>query len=219
MRKHIFITGVNTDVGKTYIGTRLIKKLSKLGFVAFKPIETGCRRKNKILIPSDSSKYFQALDKKVTLDDINPYRFIEPVSPYLAIKRERKRIYLRNYLNKFHELAKSSSILVEGAGGAFSPLALDGLNIDMMKLIQSFNILVVKDELGCISSTIANIYAFQKYKTNLDLIILNTSKKNNMDNLTEIRKYTKLPIINYNSVSSIRHIFRKVSTSLELSNR
>ena len=219
MSKHIFITGTNTDVGKTYIGVRLIKELSKLGFIAFKPIETGCRKKNKILIPSDSSKYFQALDGKVTLDDINPYRFIEPVSPYLAIKRERRRIYLRNYLNKFHELAKSSSILVEGAGGAFSPLALDGLNIDMMRLIKSFNILVVKDELGCISGAIASVHAFQKYKTNLDLIILNTSNKNNMDNLTEIRKYTKLPVINYKSVSSIRNIFRKVSTLLKLSNR
>ena len=219
MSKHIFITGTNTDVGKTYIGVRLIKELSKLGFIAYKPIETGCRKKNKILIPADSSKYFKALDKKVTLDDINPYRFIEPVSPYLAIKRERKRIYLRNYLNKFHELAKSSSILVEGAGGAFSPLALDGLNIDMMRSIKSLNILVVKDELGCISSAIASVHAFQKYKTNLDLIILNTSKENNMDNLTEIRKYTKLPVINYRGISSIRDIFRKVSFLLKLSDR
>ena len=128
------------------------------------------------------------------------------------------RLY-ENYLKKFHELAKSSLILVEGAGGAFSPLALDGLNIDMMRLIKSFNILVVKDELGCISSTIANVYAFQKYKTNLDLIILNTRKKNSMDNLTEIRKYTKLPVINYRGTSSVGEISRKVSTLLKLSNR
>ena len=219
MRKHIFITGTNTDVGKTYIGVRLIKELSKLGFIAFKPIETGCRRNNKILIPADSSKYFQALHRKVTLDDINPYRFTEAISPYLAIKREGKRIYLKNYLNKFHGLSKSSPILVEGAGGAFSPIALDGLNIDMMRLIKSFNILVVKDELGCISSTIASVYAFQKYKTNLDLIILNTRKKNNMDNLTEIRKYTEVPVINYKGASSIRDIFRRVSDLLKLSNR
>ena len=219
MSKHIFITGTNTDVGKTYIGERLIKELSKLGFVAFKPIETGCKKRKNILIPEDSSKYFLALDEKVPLDTINPYRFIEPISPYLAIKREGKRVYLKNYLNKFHELAKSSSILVEGAGGAFSPLALDGLNIDMMKMIKSFNILVVKDELGCISSTISNVYAFQRYKTKLDLIILNTNKKNGMDNLTEIRKYTKIPVLNYKDVSSIKIIFRKVSTLLKLSNR
>ena len=44
MNKYIFITGTNTDVGKTYIGTKLIKVLNKkYGFVAFKPIETGCK--------------------------------------------------------------------------------------------------------------------------------------------------------------------------------
>ncbi len=219
MSKHIFITGTNTDVGKTYIGVRLIKKLSKYGFIAFKPIETGCRRGSNTLIPADSSRYFEALNSKVTLDTINPYRFIEPISPYLAIKREGKRVYLKNYLSKFRQLAKSSSILVEGAGGAFSPLALDGLNIDMMRLIRSFNILVVKDELGCISSAISNVYAFQRYKTNLDLIILNTNKKNNMDNLREIRKYTKVPVLNYKNASSIKNIFSKVSSLLELSNR
>ena len=104
--------------------------------------------------------------------------------------KEKKRVYLKNYIGKLRQL-KSSSILVEGAGGAFSPLALDGLNIDLMKLIKSFNILVVKDELGCISSTISNIYAFERYKTRLDLIVLNTNKKNKMANFSEIKKYTK----------------------------
>ena len=87
---------------------------------------------------------------------MNPYRHIWQL-------KGGKRVYIKNYLNKFHALAKSSSILVEGAGGAFS-LALDGLNIDMMKLIKSFNILVVKDELGCISSTISNVLAFRGIK-------------------------------------------------------
>ena len=81
MSKHIFITGTNTDVGKTYIGVRLIKELSKFGFIAFKPIETGCKRKNKLLIPSDSSKYFQALNKKLSLDDINPVSYTHLTLP------------------------------------------------------------------------------------------------------------------------------------------
>ena len=195
MSKHIFITGTNTDVGKTFIGIRLIKHLMKVGYLAFKPIETGCKKRGSALIPSDSSKYYSALNNKISLDKINPYRFIEPISPYLAIKREKKRVYLKDYTGKLQRLG-SSSILVEGAGGAFSPLALDGLNIDLMKIIKSFNILVVKDELGCISSTISNIYAFERYKTRLDLIIPNTTKKNKMANLSEIKKYTNIPVLN-----------------------
>ena len=88
-----------------------------------------------------------------------------------------------------------------------------------MKLIKSFNILVVKDELGCISSTLSNIYAFEKYKTRLDLIILNTTKKNKMANLSEIKKYTDIPVLNYRNASSTKKIFTEICRLLKLSNR
>ena len=52
MPKYLFITGTNTDVGKTFIGTKLIKGLNKkYHCLAFKPIETGCAKKKDILIP------------------------------------------------------------------------------------------------------------------------------------------------------------------------
>ena len=88
-----------------------------------------------------------------------------------------------------------------------------------MKIIKSFNILVVKDELGCISSTISNIYAFERYKTRLDLIILNTTKKNKMANLSEIKKYTNIPVLNYRNAFSTKKIFMEICRLLKLSNR
>jgi dethiobiotin synthetase len=104
--------------------------------------------------------------------------------------------------------------LIEGAGGAFSPLALDGLNIDFMKLVKSINILVIKDELGCIGSAIANILAFDKYKVRLDLLVLNTKSKNKMDNINEIKKYTKIPIINFTNTKSINAIENRINKLL-----
>ena len=48
MPKYLFLTGTNTDVGKTFIGTKLIKDLNKkYNYLAFKPIETGCRKKRR----------------------------------------------------------------------------------------------------------------------------------------------------------------------------
>ena len=104
--------------------------------------------------------------------------------------------------------------MIEGAGGAFSPLALDGLNIDFMKLVKSINILVIKDELGCISSAISNILAFDKYKVRLDLLVLNTKNKNKMDNINEIKKYTKIPIINFKNTKSINAIENRINKLL-----
>ena len=207
MPKYLFLTGTNTDVGKTFIGTKLIKELNKkYNYLAFKPIETGCRKKGSKLIPADSSKYHSILSKVITLDELNPFRFATPVSPYLAIKRARKKVCIKDYFEKLKIISKDAPVLLEGAGGAFSPLALDGLNIDLMKMIKSINILIIKDELGCISSAISNVLAFEKYKVRLDLLVLNTQKKNDMDNLKEIKKYTDIPIVNYTKPSDIKII-------------
>jgi dethiobiotin synthetase len=215
MPKYLFLTGTNTDVGKTFIGTKLIKELNKkYNYLAFKPIETGCRKKGNKLIPADSSKYHSILNKVITLDELNPFRFVPPVSPYLAIKRARKKICIKDYFEKLKIISKDARVLLEGAGGAFSPLALDGLNIDLMKMIKSINILIIKDELGCISSAISNVLAFEKYKVRLDLLVLNTQKKNDMDNLREIKKYTDIPIVNYTKPSDIKTIKNKINKVL-----
>jgi dethiobiotin synthetase len=215
MPKYLFLTGTNTDVGKTFIGTKLIKELNKkYNYLAFKPIETGCRKKGSKLIPADSSKYHSILSKVITLDELNPFRFAPPVSPYLAIKRARKKVCIKDYFEKLKIISKDAPVLLEGAGGAFSPLALDGLNIDLMKMIKSINILIIKDELGCISSAISNVLAFEKYKVRLDLLVLNTQKKNDMDNLKEIMKYTDIPIVNYTKISDIKTIKNKINKIL-----
>ena len=215
MPKYLFLTGTNTDVGKTFIGTKLIKDLNKkYNYLAFKPIETGCRKKGRKLIPADSSKYYSILSKIMTLDELNPFRFVPPVSPYLAIKRARKKVYIKDYYEKLKMISKDAPILLEGAGGAFSPLALDGLNIDLMRMIKSINILIIKDELGCISSAISNILAFEKYKVRLDLLVLNTQNKNDMDNLKEIKKYTDIPIVNYTKRSDIKTIQNEINKIL-----
>ena len=89
MNKKIFITGTNTEVGKTFITKNLIERVQLKGYSVspYKPVETGCIKKSLTLIPRDSMIYFRAINKKIALDQINPYRFLEPISPAAAIKR------------------------------------------------------------------------------------------------------------------------------------
>ena len=64
-RNHrIFITGTNTDVGKTFIGLNLVRLAIKKGLkiIPFKPIETGCRIIKSKLVPDDSYRYYKLLD-------------------------------------------------------------------------------------------------------------------------------------------------------------
>ena len=99
-RKNIFISGTNTEVGKTFVTLNIIKLLVFKGTKVnpYKPIETGCKEQLSELIPHDSMLFYKAINKRISLNQINPYRFLEPISPAAAIKRSRKKIYIKDYI-------------------------------------------------------------------------------------------------------------------------
>ena len=198
--RKIFIVGTNTDVGKTFIGLNLLRLAIEKGFkvIPFKPIETGCKKIKSKLIPSDSQKYYKLLNKKVSIDLINPYRFKPPISPNMAIKLARRKIYIKDYLGKMKLLPKHDILIVEGAGGVCSPIATDGLNIDFIKKINISTILVAKDEIGVINNVLLSLNILRKYKIKVTAIILNKIKNQQpigMNNFQELSTLTKIPII------------------------
>ena len=198
--KEIFISGTNTEVGKTFITLNIIKLLESKGTRVnpYKPVETGCKQKLSELIPHDSMLFYKAINKRIDLNQINPYRFVEPISPATAIKRSRRKIYIQNYSEKLKDLPYGDITLIEGAGGLCSPLASDGYNIDFIKKINAPTILVAKDEIGVINNVILSINMLTKYKIKLLAIILNrkaNSQPLGMDNYKEIKSLCKTPLI------------------------
>ena len=198
--KKIFISGTNTDVGKTFVTEKIIKLIESKGRLVspFKPVETGCEKKLSELVPYDSTIFYRAINKRISLDKINPYRFLEPISPAAAIKRSRKKIMISNYVKKIKDLPESDITIIEGAGGLCSPLALDGYNIDLAKKIHASTILVAKDEIGVINNVILSISMLKKYKIKTIAIVLNRismKQPRGMDNYNEIRSLTKIPLI------------------------
>jgi len=198
--RKLFITGTNTEVGKTFVTCEMLKHLvkSKKSTAAFKPIETGCTKNNKILQPNDSKLFYKVLGKTLSLDLINPYRFIPPISPNRAIRLAKENITLNDYCDKLNLLNTHDYILIEGAGGICSPLSCDGLNIDFAKKVKMDSILIARDEIGVINNVILSINTFIKYKLNLKAIVLNrinTKQPCGMDNVKELRSFTNIPII------------------------
>ena len=198
--KKIFISGTNTEVGKTFVTENIIKIIESAGILIspFKPVETGCKKKLSELIPNDSSIFYKAINKRISLDKINPYRFLEPISPAAAIKRSRRKIFISDYVKKLKDLPNNDIIIIEGAGGLCSPLALDGYNIDLAQKIHAPIILVAKDEIGVINNVILSINMLKKYKIKIIAIVLNRIsmiQPRGMDNYNEIRSFTKIPLI------------------------
>tara|TARA_B100000927_G_scaffold49681_1_gene36503 strand:+ start:1653 stop:2324 length:672 start_codon:yes stop_codon:yes gene_type:complete len=198
--RKLFITGTNTEVGKTFVTCEMLEYLVKYkkSIAAFKPVETGCNKNNKILQPNDSKRFFKVLGKTLSLDLINPYRFIPPISPNRAIRLAKKNITLNDYCDKLNLLKTFDYILIEGAGGVCSPLSCDGLNIDFAKKVKMDSILVARDEIGVINNVILSINTFIKYKLKLKAIVLNRinpKQPRGMDNVKELRSFTNIPII------------------------
>ena len=200
MNKKIFITGTNTEVGKTFITKNLIERIQLKGYSVgpYKPVETGCIKKSLTLIPRDSMIYFRAVNKKIALDQINPYRFLEPISPAAAIKRSKRKVTINDYLSKLKDLPNSDLTMIEGAGGLCSPLAPDGYNIDLIRKVKVPTVLVAKDEIGVINNVILSLSMLQKYKIRVLAIVLNrkvSSQPDGMNNYQEIKSLTKVPLI------------------------
>ena len=196
----LFISGTGTDVGKTFVTENLIYLLKAKGFTVspYKPIETGCKKNKSKLIPSDASKFYKLIDKEIDIDLINPYRFQQPISPNRAIRLANKKIFINDYIGRSKLLPKNDYLIVEGAGGLYSPISTDGYNIDLIKKMKIPTVLVAKDEIGVINNILLNLDLLKKYKISVLAIILNkinSLQPNGMDNHKDMKSLTKIPLI------------------------
>ena len=198
--KTLFITGTDTEVGKTYVGNILVKALHKAGLTCIprKPIETGCTLENGVFIPEDATMYAHATNNEVPLDEICPYRYEPPISPERAVRLANDTVTTEDLTQACNLETPTDILLVEGAGGFYSPLCSDGLNADLAQNLKSDVILIVKDRLGCINQALLSIEAIQTRKLNLLAIVLNQYRQHEeraMNNLADLRARLPSPII------------------------
>ncbi|MFT4058295.1 MAG: dethiobiotin synthase [Legionella sp.] len=151
MRRY-FITGTDTDCGKTYITASLVSSL--VNAAAIKPIASGCIEKEGQLISSDVYQLQKAthLDKEI----INPWLFKSPVSPHIAAVEEGVLLSaaeIADYCLNV-QLPGIEYLFIEGAGGLMVPLNNDETWIDFLKIAKLPVILVVGMKLGCLNHTL-----------------------------------------------------------------
>jgi dethiobiotin synthetase len=113
----LYITGTNTGVGKTTLACLLLLRARQrsLKVAAMKPFCSGGRE--------DAEKLHALQTAGLSLDEVNPFWFREPVAPYVAARNENRRITARETTAAIHNLAaRNVPLLIEGAGGLMSPL-------------------------------------------------------------------------------------------------
>jgi dethiobiotin synthetase len=195
----VFITGTSTAVGKTHIAVSIARQLTRqnIKVIPRKPVESGCTRQGDTLLPQDAIALKQAADYQGELSEICPYPFEPPTSPARAARLADTAITTEQLATTCLQGCDDGFILVEGAGGFYSPLAEDGLNADLAVALQLPVILVADDRLGALNQVLLNAEAIQMRGLPLLAVVLNAvdDKQNeHIDNSADLRERLDYPI-------------------------
>ena len=201
MNKSYFITGTDTEVGKTFISCLLLQKFAKQNkvTVGFKPIASGAESHNQQLLNDDALRLQHASSLSVSYEQINPYVFKEPIAPHIAAKEANQPIqadYLSTHLSQLQEQA--DVVIVEGAGGWRVPLSQNEYLSSWVQHEKLPVILVVGMKLGCLNHTILTAESIRQDGLQLAGWIANQNQEEmscyqeNIDFLTQHLKAPKL---------------------------
>lgn len=186
-----FITGTDTEIGKSHITCALAMGLLQQGYqvAVRKPIASGCiKQADGSLLSEDAYRLQQASQTEDSLQTICPYQFEAAISPARAIRQSGLDIGIEDLLQAC-KAPTSHFLLVEGAGGVLSPLCDDGLNADLAVQLQLPVVLVVGNRLGCLNHALLSIEAIQQRGLQLAAIILNDIEPDSdPDNFKDLQK-------------------------------
>lgn len=165
MKQSYFVIGTDTNVGKTYVASALVRHFAAKGYstIGMKPIASGCMRNgNGGLLNDDVSALATASNVPASLDLINPYHFEPAIAPHIAAAQVEKIVDPEVIKLAYQQLkALADVVIVEGAGGFLVPLNNQETLADLAVLLNIPVILVVGMRLGCINHALLTVEAIK----------------------------------------------------------
>jgi len=157
-----FVTGTDTEIGKTLVSSAILHKLVHAGLRAcgMKPVAAGAEMRGGELHNDDADQLIAAGNVHLPRNITTPYMLREPAAPHIAAALEGISIDPVPIIAAYAEIAAASdAVVVEGVGGFRVPLAD---NFDTADLAEQLNlpvILVVGLRLGCINHSLLTVEA------------------------------------------------------------
>ena len=196
--KGVFVTGSNTGVGKTTVAIEIVRHISKTRAVKVrKPVETNCELSEQSYIPKDAIALSAACQLQEPLNKVCPYCFEIEASAELASTNSSEKLTLEDLVLACKCDVDENFVLVEGAGGLYSPIAEAALNVDLANELQLPLLIVIRDELGAISQALLTLEAAKKNKLTVACVVLNVVKSNNLSNKEALTAYTETPVVSF----------------------
>lgn len=190
----LFVTGTDTDVGKTWVACLLARELRENGHKVgvMKPAESGMNQDAVLLKKASGSS--------APLRRIRPYHFKAALAPALAAAAEGKMVKLGTIRRAFQGLRRThDGVLVEGAGGLLVPLSRDALVADLAVILGLPLLVVARPGLGTINHSLLTLSEARRRGLRPAAVVLNGRHKAGdrsvLGNAQAIVKYGKVPVI------------------------
>ena len=192
---NFFITGTDTDSGKTFVTALLTRSLRRAGFdtVAMKPVSCG--------EPGDTMLLGEAGDWTLTPREVTPVSYSAPLAPIEAARLEGRDFQPSDILPTFGRLRRThASLLIEGIGGWLVPLSGTYTSADLAKELALPVLLVVRNRLGVLNHALLTLESISGHGLTCGGIVLNNHPSDAADPAAEgnrrlLPMLTKVPIL------------------------
>ena len=164
MVKSFFVTGTDTDVGKTLVARTLLLEFAAHGLrcAGYKPISAGCARTPDGLRNLDAVLLQEAASLPLPYDLVNPYAYEPPIAPHIAASEARDAITLKGLSDGLRQIEQAGpSWWWWRGGGWFLPLDRKHLLSDWVKQENMPVIMVVGAKLGCLNHALLTFAAIR----------------------------------------------------------
>lgn len=164
-KKVLFITGTDTDIGKTLIATGFLEAANSQGkkTAAIKPVAAGCIDNGEGPQNEDALMLQAAASTELSYQQVNPVALDEPMAPHIAAKEQGKRLSA-DRLTGFCRgitLLPVDLVVIEGAGGWRVPINNRESMAEIPKQLNAEVVLVVGLKLGCINHALLTAQAIR----------------------------------------------------------
>ena len=203
MSHSYFVTGTDTEIGKTLVTAALVYKLNALNLgsaCAYKPVVAGTYRNSEgVLCNEDLETYALVQDPAIPQSVICPYVLDTPAAPHLVAAEHGKHLKLDRMVQAYQTLqAQITHVIAEGAGGFLTPID-DHHDLSTFAMrIQAPVILTVGMRLGCINHTLLTVEAIERRGLKLEGWVANCIDPKMTylnENMTTLENRIKAPLL------------------------
>ena len=178
----LFVTGTDTEVGKTYVATMIVKSLVAAGrrVGVYKPVTSDCVSDGRQLVSEDAVELWEAAGRPLNLEAVCPQRYQAPLAPHLSARYEGRELdtgLMRTGASVWAD--ECDLLIIEGAGGLMSPISDDEYFADVAYDLGYPVLIVAPNMIGVINQALSALITAACFRDGLNIagVVLNDARR------------------------------------------